>query len=347
MWFAIDTLEYLRRGGRIGAARAWLGSALQIKPILTLEEEITPVERVRTRRRVFERLVQYAQELHDEGRDAWVVQHIHDAENAAAAASSAAARCSAPTPLFVSEVGPVIGAHTGPGLLGVGGVALRPARPRRPGQGSPARNPRTSRSNSSGRSRLGRCSRAGDRLAARARNPRRQPLRDLADVVDVVGAVEDQRRRRDLAEALARGPRRGARRRRAPRPAAAARRRGAASRRRAAQRPGHGVGAAPRAVDPGPQVELDGGVEVVAAERVLLRREELVDRRRPLVAGQRRAGEDEAGDELRAGDARRRGRRGRRTRRRRASTGPAPRRSSSSARSAPCEKVSGGSCVRP
>ena len=45
MWFAIDTLEYLRKGGRIGAAQAWLGSALQIKPILTLGEEITPVER--------------------------------------------------------------------------------------------------------------------------------------------------------------------------------------------------------------------------------------------------------------------------------------------------------------
>ena len=67
MWFAIDTLEYLRKGGRIGAARAWLGSALQIKPILTLEDEITPVERVRTRRRVFERLVQYAHELQDDG----------------------------------------------------------------------------------------------------------------------------------------------------------------------------------------------------------------------------------------------------------------------------------------
>ena len=68
MWFAIDTLEYLRRGGRIGAARAWMGSALQIKPILTLDDEITPVERVRTRRRVFERLVQYAQELKDHGQ---------------------------------------------------------------------------------------------------------------------------------------------------------------------------------------------------------------------------------------------------------------------------------------
>lgn len=121
MWFAIDTLEYLRRGGRIGAARAWLGSALQIKPILTLEEEITPVERVRTSRRVFERLVQYSQELKDEGRDGWVVQHIHNAENA----QRLVERCRevmGSDPLFVSEVGPVIGAHTGPGLLGIGGV---------------------------------------------------------------------------------------------------------------------------------------------------------------------------------------------------------------------------------
>ena len=57
MWFAIDTLEYLRRGGRIAGAQAWLGSALRIKPILTVESEITPVERVRTSRRAFERMV--------------------------------------------------------------------------------------------------------------------------------------------------------------------------------------------------------------------------------------------------------------------------------------------------
>ncbi len=121
MWFAIDTLEYLRKGGRIGAARAWMGSALQIKPILTLEDEITPVERVRTRKRVFERLLQYAQELHDSGRDAWVVQHIRDPENA----QRLVERCRevmGSEPLFVSEIGPVIGAHTGPGLLGVGGL---------------------------------------------------------------------------------------------------------------------------------------------------------------------------------------------------------------------------------
>jgi DegV family protein with EDD domain len=48
IWFAVDTLEFLRRGGRIGTAQAWLGGALKIKPILTVDGEITPIERVRT-----------------------------------------------------------------------------------------------------------------------------------------------------------------------------------------------------------------------------------------------------------------------------------------------------------
>jgi DegV family protein with EDD domain len=128
MWFAIDTLEYLRKGGRIGAAQAWLGSALQIKPILTLGEEITPVERVRTRRRAFERLVDYARQRRDDGADAWVVQHVHDPETAQRLVDQCRELFGS-DPVFVSEVGPVIGAHTGPGLVGVGGVpssALRP-----------------------------------------------------------------------------------------------------------------------------------------------------------------------------------------------------------------------------
>ncbi len=121
MWFAIDTLEYLRRGGRIGAAQALLGSALQIKPILTLEEEITPIERVRTRRRAMERLVDFAKERHEAGADHWVVQHIHDPETA----RELVERCRevfGSDPVFVSEIGPVIGAHVGPGLLGFGGA---------------------------------------------------------------------------------------------------------------------------------------------------------------------------------------------------------------------------------
>jgi DegV family protein with EDD domain len=121
MWFAVDTLEYLRRGGRIGGASAWLGSALKIKPILTLDKEITPIERVRTGAKALRRLVEYGEQRHADGADAWVVQHIQAPEEAAKLVQSVEAIVHRP-PLFVSEVGPVIGAHIGPGLLGVGGV---------------------------------------------------------------------------------------------------------------------------------------------------------------------------------------------------------------------------------
>jgi DegV family protein with EDD domain len=122
MWFAIDTLEYLRRGGRIGGARAWIGSALKIKPILTLEEEITPVERVRTRARSIERLRDYARQRHADGIDAWVVQHIQDDETATALADDCREIFGC-EPAFISEIGAVLGAHVGPGLLGVGSVS--------------------------------------------------------------------------------------------------------------------------------------------------------------------------------------------------------------------------------
>jgi DegV family protein with EDD domain len=121
MWFAIDTLEYLRRGGRIGGARAWIGGALKIKPILTLEEEITPVERVRTRARSLERLRGYARQRHESGADGWVVQHIQDDETAALLVDDCREIFGC-EPVFVSEIGAVLGAHVGPGLLGVGSV---------------------------------------------------------------------------------------------------------------------------------------------------------------------------------------------------------------------------------
>jgi DegV family protein with EDD domain len=121
MWFAIDTLEYLRRGGRIGGARAWIGGALKIKPILTLEEEITPVERVRTRARSLERLRGYARQRHESGADGWVVQHIQDDETAKALIEDCYEIFGC-DPVFISEIGAVLGAHVGPGLLGVGSV---------------------------------------------------------------------------------------------------------------------------------------------------------------------------------------------------------------------------------
>jgi DegV family protein with EDD domain len=128
MWFAVDTLEYLRKGGRIGGASAWIGGALKIKPILTIDREITPVERVRTRARSLERLRDYMRQRHEEGADAWVVQHIQDEETAAALADDCREIFGC-EPAFISEVGPVIGAHVGPGLLGAGSVSWDLLRP--------------------------------------------------------------------------------------------------------------------------------------------------------------------------------------------------------------------------
>lgn len=121
MWFSIDTLEYLRRGGRIGGAQAWLGAALSIKPILTVEEQITPVERVRTSRRAFERMVNLLRERAEVGADAWMVQHIHSPDQAEKLVARGVEIFGC-QPAAVSEIGPVIGAHVGPGLLGVGGL---------------------------------------------------------------------------------------------------------------------------------------------------------------------------------------------------------------------------------
>ena len=114
LYFAVDTLEYLRRGGRIGAAQAWVGSALKIKPILT-------IERVRTAGRAFERLVEYLQERRDVGGDVFFIQHIQAADVAARLAERGR-EIYGREPEFVSEIGPVIGAHVGPGLIGVTGL---------------------------------------------------------------------------------------------------------------------------------------------------------------------------------------------------------------------------------
>jgi DegV family protein with EDD domain len=124
IWFCIDTLEYLQRGGRVGRAQAWLGGALKIKPILSLEAEITPVERVRTSGRAFERMVDYLRMRRDDGADGWVIQHIQSPDRAAELVERGRELFGS-EPQWVSEVGPVIGTYTGPGLLGVGGVPAR------------------------------------------------------------------------------------------------------------------------------------------------------------------------------------------------------------------------------
>ena len=124
MWFALDTLEFLKRGGRIGAASAWIGSTLKVKPILTLEGEMVPVERVRTSARMVTRLVEYARQRHESGADGWAVQHINAPDQAARLVEECQ-EIFGRDPLLVSEVGPVLSAHVGPGMLGVGSLPLR------------------------------------------------------------------------------------------------------------------------------------------------------------------------------------------------------------------------------
>jgi DegV family protein with EDD domain len=119
--FAVDTLEYLRRGGRIGAAQAWVGSALKIKPILTIEREIVPIERVRTAGRAFERMVDHLVERRESGADLFFIQHIQ-ALDVAERLVERGREIYGREPEIVSEIGPVIGAHVGPGLIGVTGL---------------------------------------------------------------------------------------------------------------------------------------------------------------------------------------------------------------------------------
>jgi DegV family protein with EDD domain len=120
IWFCLETLEYLRRGGRIGAAQAMVGTALKVKPILTFGKEIVPVGRVRTHKRAFERMVAYLRELHDRGATDWIVQHAQEPGDAQRLVSEGTAIFGS-APLFCTEVGPVLGAHLGSGLL-VGGM---------------------------------------------------------------------------------------------------------------------------------------------------------------------------------------------------------------------------------
>lgn len=123
-WFLLDSLEFLKRGGRIGAATAWIGSTLSVKPILTLEAEITTVERVRSRERGVERLIDFGRQLHAGGATGWAVQHTQAAEDAGLLVDRLQEVFRRP-PEVVSELGPVIAAHVGPGMLALGGLPSR------------------------------------------------------------------------------------------------------------------------------------------------------------------------------------------------------------------------------
>ena len=116
-YFTVDTLEHLRRGGRIGRASELLGSVLQIKPVLCLSDgQVAPLERVRTRERALARVLELSRSVDNGKGICAIVAH--------AAAEDAAQRLArdldgVTDTLLVQPLGPVVGAHAGPGTVGV------------------------------------------------------------------------------------------------------------------------------------------------------------------------------------------------------------------------------------
>lgn len=118
--FYVDTLEHLRRGGRIGAAAALVGTALAVKPLLHMQDgRIALLEKVRTASKALARLEDLAVQRAGDGVVDLAVHHLASAEKAGALGERLRARLPRLGDLHVSEVGAVVGAHVGPGLLGV------------------------------------------------------------------------------------------------------------------------------------------------------------------------------------------------------------------------------------
>jgi DegV family protein with EDD domain len=117
-YFSVATLEFLRRGGRIGRANALLGSVLQVKPVLCIRDGlVTPLERVRTFERALTRVIELTRAL-DKGKGVCIIVGHADAE----ADAERVARELKPIAdtLMIQPLGPVVGAHAGPGVVGVG-----------------------------------------------------------------------------------------------------------------------------------------------------------------------------------------------------------------------------------
>ncbi|MCA1824476.1 MAG: DegV family protein [Mycobacteriales bacterium] len=118
--FYVDTLEYLKRGGRIGAAAAWVGTALDLKPILHIANGvIEPLERVRGANKAIARLEEIAVTQAGSAVVDIAIHHLASEERADDIADHLSRRVPGLRSLHKSEVGAVIGAHTGPGALGI------------------------------------------------------------------------------------------------------------------------------------------------------------------------------------------------------------------------------------
>jgi DegV family protein with EDD domain len=125
--FVVDTLDHLRRGGRIGSAAALLGSALAVKPVLhVVDGRVVALEKVRTSSRALNRIVQRAVAVAGRGPVGVAVHHLAAPDRAQRLADQLTARLPDVRELHVSELGAAVGAHVGPGAVG---VVLDPSRP--------------------------------------------------------------------------------------------------------------------------------------------------------------------------------------------------------------------------
>jgi DegV family protein with EDD domain len=117
-YFSVATLEFLRRGGRIGRASALLGSVLQVKPVLCIRDGlVTPLERVRTFDRALNRVIELTRAV-DRGHGVCVIVGHADAESDAERIGRELEPIA--ETLMIQPLGPVVGAHAGPGVVGVG-----------------------------------------------------------------------------------------------------------------------------------------------------------------------------------------------------------------------------------
>jgi DegV family protein with EDD domain len=119
VYFVVDTLEFLQKGGRIGAARAFLGTLLKVKPILILDDGVVkPLDQVRTKRKAIQRLLSELESHVSPGQPVQAIaMHAQVPDEVRELEAEVRRHFNCQRTIF-GEVGPVVGTHTGPGLLG-------------------------------------------------------------------------------------------------------------------------------------------------------------------------------------------------------------------------------------
>lgn len=120
LYFVVDTLEWLQKNGRIGRATAFLGSLLNLKPVLTVEDGVvTPVEKARGKGKAVARMFELTHQRLGERPARFCVLHADRPEEAADLAEQAKREFNCVEAPVISEVGPIVGTHVGPGTLGL------------------------------------------------------------------------------------------------------------------------------------------------------------------------------------------------------------------------------------